>query len=142
MKNICLLIGLMQLTLLSNSQTISMIIALNGKDTLSSVSIQDLRDARHAVQDLKACNKLADSLWGQLGTRILIEKDNSRYLMESDEKVKNITERYQEQKIISDIYQTTSKRKTRQLKLCKFGLTAGLPIVFIGGAYLGYQFCK
>lgn len=112
-------------------------IIVTGKDTASLVSLSQTNSYNHAFQDLKACNKLADSLWSNISTLQLRINDDNRYMKDADEQVFKLTQQFQEQKVIVDLKDKQLKREVRNKKLSKLVSYIGIPVAFIAGGYIG-----
>ena len=109
---------------------ISQELTIKGSDTSVVVSINTIRIYNVAIQDLKACNEMADTLYAQKERYKSVNKDMANKIEECDAQISNLKDQVAEKEITEASYKKGEKRAKIKVKFLK-GFATGFGIIAI-----------
>ncbi len=99
-------------------------------DTSLVVSLSTIRLYNHAMQDLDACNEMADTLYAQKERYKSLTKDMANEIEISNEQISNLKDQVSEKEITEASYKKGEKRNKIKSKFLK-GFATGFGIIAI-----------
>ena len=125
-----LLINLMLLTQLCFGQTTLPNMKIVGNDTLFLVSAKNLRSNNNAIQDLKACNIMADTLYAQKERYKSVNEDLNSQQIINNQIIANQQAQITEKIITETSYKKGEKRAKIKVKILK-GFATGFGVIAV-----------
>ena len=106
-----------------------MIVSKTG-DTTCTVSIKDVRTYNAAMQDLDACNIIADTLYAQKERYKSVNKDLQNEVLTDNSTISNLEKQVAEKEITEESYKKGEKRNKVKSKFLK-GFATGFGIIAV-----------
>ena len=118
-RSALILITWMLSNLFSFSQTTLPNLTITGSDTNCIVSIRDVRSINHIVNDLDACNELADSLYSQIENYSKLAQQKNEVIITDELIISKQEQQLKEKEFLENSYKEESVKNGKKIKRLK-----------------------